>query len=114
MDPAVAEDPDHRGGHGQDQDPLRDAQGSDDALGALRLDDELGRDEADVEQEDAGEQERRPVEAELAARLDRLRHAEAGTLGRVQGDEQGAGQRPGDDLITLPKRSAHVVVEYRF
>src|SRR5207247_11340821 len=67
---------------GQDQDPLRDGQGADDALGALCLDDELGRDEADVEQQDAREQERRPVEAELTARLDRLRHPEPGTLDR--------------------------------
>ena len=64
---------------------------------ALRLDDELRRDEADVEEQDAREQERRPVEAELAAGLDRLRHPEPGTLGRVQGDEQRAGQRPGGD-----------------
>jgi hypothetical protein len=97
VNPAVAEDPDDRGRDDQDQDPRGDAQGADDPLRALRLDDELRRDEADVEEQDAREQERRAVEAELAAGLDGLRHAEAGPLGRVQGDEQGAGQGTGHD-----------------
>jgi hypothetical protein len=97
VDPAVAEDPDHHRRDREDQDPLRDGERPDDSLSALRLDDELRRDEADVEEQDAREQEGRPVEAELPAGLDRLRHPEPGTLGGVQGDEQRAGQRAGRD-----------------
>ena len=47
--------------------------------------------------QDGGEQPRGPVEAELAAGLDRLRHAELRSLARVQGDEQRADQRADRD-----------------
>ena len=63
----------------------------------LGLDDQFGGDEPDVEQQHGGEHERRPVEPELAAALDRLRHAEPGSLGGVQRDEQRADEGAGGD-----------------
>ena len=52
--------------------------------------------------QDGGEHERRPVEPELAAGLDRLRHAEPGPLGGVQGDQQRADQGADGDRDQRP------------
>ena len=81
VDPPVPEDADHHRRDDQDQDPLRHGQPGGDAGHGLGLDDQFGGDEPDVEQQHGGEHERRPVEPELAAALDRLRHARAGVPG---------------------------------
>jgi hypothetical protein len=88
--PPVPVDADHHRGHREDQDPGRDRDPGDDEVQRLGLDDELRRDEPEVQQEHGEEQERRAVEAELAAALDHLRHAQLGALGRVQRDQQRA------------------------
>ena len=102
VDPPVAEDPDHHRGDGQDHDPRRDGQRGGHAGHGLGLDDQLGGDEPDVQQQHGREHERRPVEPELAAALDRLRHAEPRSLGGVQRDQQRADQRPGGDRDQRP------------
>ena len=97
VDPPVPEDPDHHRGDDQDQDPLRDGQRGGDAVHGLGLDDQLGGDEPDVEQQHGGEHERGPVEPELAPALDRLRYPQPGSLGGVQRDQQRPDQGPGGD-----------------
>jgi hypothetical protein len=97
VNPAIPEDSDYHSGHGEDDDPLRNRHRTHHGLQALRLNNELGCDEADIQHEHAGEEERRSVEAELAAALDRLWHAELRPLGRMQRNEQGAEQGPDSD-----------------
>jgi len=102
VDPPVAEDADHHRGDGQQQDPLRDAQRAGNPGHRLGLDDQLGGNEPDVEQQDAREQERRSVEPELAPALDRLWHPEPGALGGVKRDQQRPDERPGGDRGQRP------------
>ena len=102
VDPPVPEDPDHQRRDDQDQDPLRDSQRPGYPVHGLSLDDQLRRDETDVQQQHGREHERRPVEAELPPALDRLRHPEPGTLGRVQRDKQRPDDRPGGDSDQRP------------
>src|SRR5450432_588554 len=87
MDPVVAVDGQDKYGHREDRDPSRDADGPNQQIHRVRLDDQLSREETEVENDRRGKDEHRAVETELSTALDHLRHAELRALDRVEANE---------------------------
>ena len=78
--------------------------GADEQVHRIGLDDELGGEEAEVEDDRGGEHQHRAVEAELPAALDHLRNAEPRPLYRVEADQDKTDDDPEDDRDARPEK----------
>ncbi|MCY1492641.1 hypothetical protein D9M68_264490 [compost metagenome] len=104
MDEAIADHTDGGGAEGADDDRRRQRHGGGDAVDRLARQDDVGDEEADID--DGGEEhdQQRAVAAELAAALDHLRDAHLRPLGRGQGDEDAAEHMPQHDGQQAPEQ----------
>ncbi|MCY1435702.1 hypothetical protein D9M71_518060 [compost metagenome] len=104
MDEAIADHTDGGGAEGADDDRHLQRHGGGDAVDRLARQDDVGDEEADID--DGGEEhdQQRAVAAELAAALDHLRDAHLRPLGRGQGDEDAAEHMPQRDGQQAPEQ----------
>ncbi|MNR00358.1 hypothetical protein D3C85_1161280 [compost metagenome] len=104
MDEAIADHTDGGGAEGADDDRHLQRHGGGDAVDRLARQDDVGDEEADID--DGGEEhdQQRAVAAELATALDHLRDAHLRPLGRGQGNEDPAEHMPQHDGQQAPEQ----------